>query len=309
MNVKFPVHCNVALDVNKGSEDAVLPLPVPSGGPPPLKSWQHPGFCEDPVKMVCAMARARNLITRATASNATGCGVAATSILTHVAALASKWDMVAYTVDSRHIGTELGRGPVCAALRIRDSFLDHVSSLMKETPSTPPPMYMNEEASNEHGFVSVVILECVSGDGFRVALPWGKFPKRRDGGVIWDGCVDVHRDVVVNACSMCKRDLVTSNTSDGGVPVKIMPKEWTPATTRPLPSTSPLTSVHSRGKVKKLGKKKGGGGGGRSGGMGVSTLKNKLNEENVCVAMKCVLFTTIIVLSILCIVLLKSKKH
>ena len=293
MNVKFPVFHNVALDVNKGTEDAVVASPPEKNG---LKSWQHPGYCEDPVKIVCAMARARGLITRATASNASGSDDNK-SILTHVAELAMKWDMVAYTVDPEHIRQELSRGPVCAVIPVNDCLLSHVSSIMS-SPHAPPPLHTSE--SNEHGFVGVVILKC-DNDKFTVAVPWGKFPKRRDGKSIWDGCVDVHRDVVMNACSMCKRDDLTSPTQ-AGVPVKIMPKEWTPATTRPLPSTSSSTSVHSGGKMKNLGKK-------HRPKHPSSSLGSKLNDENVSMVIKCVVTTTIIILSILCLVMLKSKRH
>jgi hypothetical protein len=292
MNVNFPVFHNAALDVNEGSEDATLAPPSANN---PLKTWQHPGYCEDPVKMVCAMARARGLITRATASSAGGCETGG-SMLTHVAQLASKWDLVAYTMGPDQIGEELGRGPVCAVIPVKDSLMGHVSSIMS---SSSPSMYMKQEdESNEHGFLGVVILKC-TGDGFTVAVPWGKFPKRQDGTSIWDGCVDVHRDVVLNPCAMCKRDRLSPPATHGGVRVKIMSKTWLPATTRPLPSTS-STSVHSGGKVKKLGKKSR---------HPTSSLKSKFNDENVSVVIKCVVTSTIIILSILCLVVLKSKRH
>jgi hypothetical protein len=313
MYINFPVHCNVALAVDdNGSESGVLPSPPPAS-PSVLKSWQHPGFSEDPRKMVSAMARCRNLITRSTASNLGEMDSGDYSVLTHVSKLASKWDLIGYTFDESSLKTELGRGPVCGAISVRDPLLTHISSIMsgKIDPLTPYSLEESTDEGHEHGFVCVVVLKCTDNGELCVALPWGKFPKKLDGKPVWDGCVHVDPKVVVNLCGMSKRNLLVPNLTgnpgkEEGVQIRVMPKEWFPATTKPLPSTSSSTSVDSIGKMKnlkgvkvKLQKKSG----------PKLNLKTKFTDENISLGIKCVVTSTIIILSILILVLLKTRRH
>lgn len=301
MFIQFPVHCNVALAVDdNGSESGILPSPSPT--PSVLKSWQHPGFSEDPRKMIAAMARCRNLITRSTASNLGDMDSGDYSVLTHMSKLASKWDLIGYTFDQSSLKTELGRGPVCGAISVRDPLLTHISSIMSGKLDPLTPYSLDESNDEEHGFVCVVVLKCTENQKLCVALPWGKFPKKLDGTPVWDGCICVDPKVVVNLCGMSKRNLLGSGGE--GVQIRVMPKEWFPATTKPLPSTSSSTSVDSIGKMKKL--------------KGVKVpkkstpklnLKPKFTDENISLGIKCVVTTTIIILSILILVLLKTRRH
>jgi hypothetical protein len=258
--------------------------------------------------MIAAMARCRNLITRSTASNLGELGSGNYSVLTHVSKLASKWDLVGYTFDESSLKTELGRGAVCGAISVRDPLLAHISSIMSgETDPLTPYSMKDSDEGHEHGFVCVVVLKCSEDGNLCVALPWGKFPKKLDGTPVWDGCIHVDTKVVVNLCGMSKRNLVKSGGE--GVQIRVMPKEWFPSTTKPLPSTSSSTSVDSIGKVKNLKGVKGAKAKLQKKSVPTFNMKKKFTDENISLGITCVVTTTIIILSTLILVLLKTRRH
>jgi hypothetical protein len=240
--------------------------------------------------MVSAVAKARTLINRQTASSV--CQEALESeplsVFTHVSQLAKKWNLIGYTLESSQIKNELvSRGPIVGAVSVRQSLLTHISSLMNGEASVYDP-----NGGVELGLVSVAVLGWED-DRWVVALPWGKFTKTTSEHS-WDGCVRIPMDMLVNACAMCKPSSVLV---DGTFSVNIMPASWTPPTTKPLPS-KPDTSRTS-GKLKHL----------------KTTPKpprigcHKFNDENVTLVLKCVVTSTIIVLAVLTLVMMNTRRH
>jgi hypothetical protein len=240
--------------------------------------------------MVAAVAKARDLINRQTASSVCQeeLDADAFSVLTHVSRLSSKWNLVGYTIDVGQIRTELAsRGPVIAAIPVRQSLLTHVSSIIggESTVYTP-----GDDA--EMGMVAVAILGWRD-DAWLVALPWGKFSKPE-----WDGCVYVPATMPVNACGMCKPSGVQA--TETSFVVNVMPDAWTPPTTRPLPTTM---GSRTSGKVKHLKSKT------KREHHPLRTLCDKLTDENITTGLKCVVTTTMIILAIMVVVILKTRKH
>lgn len=289
MFIKLPVHCNVGLAVNDPvGQTAYLSPGSVTTSPPIPRAWQHPGFCTDSRRMIAAVARSRKLINRQTASSVCedALDTDVFSVLTHVSRLSSKWNLIGYTLDPTQIRAELvTRGPVVAAIPVRQSLLTHISSLMDGATSTYEP-----GSDPELGLVSVAVLGWDDA-GWVVALPWGKFSKSMSEHA-WDGCVRVPS--VVNACAMCNpSDLKPSPT---GFEVKIMPTSWNPPTTRPLPANT--ESSRTSGKVKHLNKPD-----------HLEAFRAKFTDDNVTLVLKCLITTTIIVLAVLTLVMMKTRKH
>lgn len=286
MFITLPVHCNVGLAVKDSvGETTYLASQSATTSPPIPKSWQHPGFSRDPRHMVAAVAKARQLINRQTATSACQEELGDTlSVLTHVSRLASKWNLVGYTLEPAQIQTELvTRGPVVAAMPVCQSLLTHISGLMNGETSVYTP------GEPELGMVSVAVLGWED-EHWVVALPWGKFSKSTSAHA-WDGCVRIPRRVVVNACAMCKPGEVQA---EGTFAVKLMPDAWNPPTTRPLPPNT--ESSRTSGKVKHLKTKP-------------KEVFRKFNDENVTLVLKCVVTSAIIVLAVLTLVMMNTRKH
>ena len=285
MFISLPVHCNVGLSVSEpGGETLHLSTKPPTESPPIPKSWQHPGFCPDPRQMVAAVARARDLINRQTASSV--CQEALDtdvfSVLSHVSRLSTQWNLVGYTLTLDQIRTELvSRGPVVAAMPVHQGLLTHISSCMNGCES----VYTPDTASPELGMVSIAILGWKA-DSWMVALPWGKFSKTTSAHT-WDGCVYIPHTMVMNACAMCK-----ATDTGVGMEVILMPESWNPPTTRPLPQNCDLS--RSSGKMKHLKNR---------------TVRPRLTDENVSLVVTCVVTTTNIVLAILTLNMMKTRKH
>jgi hypothetical protein len=285
MFIRLPVSCNVGLAVKQPMEDARMSSTPPTGPPPIPKAWQHPGFSLDPRRMIAAVARARALVNRQTASSACQEPLDASetlSVLSHVSRLASKWNLVGYTLDTSQIETEIAsRGPVVAAVPVRDSLLAHISARL----NGEEPVYRPDDP--ELGLVSVAILGWKD-EHWIAALPWGKFTSATSAHA-WDGCVRIPKDMCVNACAMCKR----AQLGQGTFAVKVMPASWDPPTTKPLPPSN--ESSRTSGKVKHLKKPK--------------VSKMAFTDENVTLVLKCVVTATIMVLAILVLVMMKTRRH
>lgn len=307
--MQLPVHCNIGLAVGsmESTAEVFLKAPASVASPDVPKSWTHPGFSKDPRQVVANAARARNVISRQVASSV--CQEEAelsdaVSILSHTSRLVSKWEVTGYTLRPDQVCADLcARGPVVAALPVHANLLAHISSLMGGADTNTALDTKPSASELQLGLVAVVILGWQNESTWKVALPWGKFTKTSGGEHAWDGTVHVARDLVVNACAVIQSEHTSSTSSaTHTMRVKIMPNEWNPPTTRPLPvNTCNLEEVPKHGKMKQL---KNAPPQARK-----VNLRDLLTDDNAFLAIKCGVTCTIVVLAILSIVMFKSRKH
>jgi hypothetical protein len=247
--VKFPVHSNVGLAMEErmsSNVDGFLNLKdeetptLSSSYMIPSKTWNHPGHASDPRKMVAAVARARGLINRTTASTVsqkTETFDSKLSVPAHVARLASKWELVAYTLQPSDIAREIKtRGPLLAALRINDPLLHAVSSRLQGI----TPQVEDDDSSN-HGTTIVAVLGWDKHESYTIALPWGKFASPS-----WDGTLVVDSSKLTNVCGIAKQEDVSptqNNDTSHFIKVNVLPPSWDPLTMHPLPKVDHVGSV------------------------------------------------------------------
>ena len=254
LHVQFPVHANVGVAMEGDGDGPAVDGFLSTKGhirdrntPWRVAQWSHPGHTVDVRKMVAAVARARGVINRTTAFTVTQSPQRTTSlgcVPSHVAQLASKWELVAYSVNPEDVRDEIvARGPVVAALHITDALLACVSSCLREEevealePVTP--------STTNHGTVIVAVLGWEADDDvWVVALPWGKFPT-------WDGTVRVNRTSVMNVCGLARQEDVCPTKKDSGssMKVSVLPPTWDPPTTQPLPPVANVGSVTGKQKA------------------------------------------------------------
>ena len=311
MFVQFPVHSNIGFAVSEteGGEEVFLKLASNvSSSPPVPKTWTHPGFSKDPRQIIACATRARDLITRQVASSVgqqTLNAPETCSILSHMSRLVPRWGLIGYTLRPEQVlGDLCARGPVVGAMPVHAGLLSHISGLMSggDTQAAVPKATAQDA---EMGLVPVVILGWANNSTWKVALPWGKFGKSAGGEHAWDGTVHVDRDVIVNACGVTRReDTSSSSSGERTMSVRLMPSEWNPPTTRPLPANpSNDEDILTHGKVKHLKNKK----------VRVNkpstSIREVFTDENAMLAIKFGVTCTIFVLAILSIVMLKSRRR
>ena len=182
--------------------------------------WTHPGYCHSLYPLVTAMARSRQLISRATAASAPTAPVLhPTSVpLTHTPApvetvptavteLASMWNLVPYTMDtpggwkdSTLRGHLQACGPFVAAIHVTELLLSSISAaFFSSAPRLSHPLASvhaplpSPPAVPSIGMVGVVVFGWTT-DGWKAAVPWGNFESRGFNGVVvvpWNGLHDV----------------------------------------------------------------------------------------------------------------------
>ena len=175
------------------------------------------------------------------------------SVPAHVARLASKWELVSYTVKIKDVASEiLTRGALLASVRITDQLLDAVSSRLQPEDSPDPRVDGlqpdSTDGDSNHGSVVVAVLGWEDGDWI-VALPWGKF-----GSPAWDGTLTVAHAAITNVCGLAKQEEVSRSHDTGSITVGVLPPTWDPPTTQPLPAVAHIGSV--TGKHKAIRRKK-----------------------------------------------------
>ncbi len=300
--MRLPVHCNVGLEVSDSAAGAsgYLPADLPPAGLSVGKAWSHPGYTTDPRRMVAAVARARGLITRKTASSVSLGGEDAqpgVCVSVHVAAMSTKWELAGYSVKSSDIRAEISaRGPVVASVPVTDALLAHVSDHLSSNSPAPP---LPSPDAPVHGNVIVALL------GWKdrhwvVALPWGKYPEFN-----WDGTVLWPWGSELDACGMAQMSDVSATPADAHIRVTVLPRDWNPLTTQPLPQVAPTRIGTAVGKSKPLRHTKR---------RASAAHKPKFSlrqwmssDENAGVAMQCVVTLSIIVVAILTLVAIRRQ--
>lgn len=253
--------------------------------------------------MVAAMARARNLINRTTSSRVTQDSTMPSnntiSVPTHVARLASKWELAAYSVKPDDVHIEImARGPVVACVHVNDALLELVSQQMHGTPPVPSTPY-----GNNHGTVIVAILGWEE-HNWVVALPWGKYPEMG-----WDGTVLLPRGTELNVCAMAKQEDVSPhrNGIEDAVQVVVLPPNWNPPTTQPLPAVAHVgTATGKEKRLKQLHRSHQANGGGIKKKVRVmQTLNAWMTDDNMNVTIQCAVTVVIIIVGILTLILMR----
>ena len=317
MHVQFPVHANVGLAVNtaSGGVSGFLPSSTTasiSSYLAPAKKWTHPGYALDPRRMVAAIAYARGIINRTTAATVSQDGDMALdtglSVPAHVARLASKWELVAYSVNPDDVCTEIMmRGPVVATVHVTDELLGRVSAHLQGGghPQPLPPL-PSTQVSPDFGTVIVALLGWEE-EHWVAALPWGKFPM-----LGWDGSVHLLRGTELNVCALAKQEEVRpANTLGDLMKVTVLPPNWSPPTTQPLPAVDHIGTA--TGKVKALKanptipKKKQQQQSNKKKVCGLTALHAWMTDDNMDFVIQCSVTVVIIIVGILTLVLMRKQ--
>ena len=270
LTIPFPVFVNVEVAIGESPIHGYITMPSPD--PLPVKymtdQWTHPGYTTDPRCMIAAVARARGLITRTIAATVTKTKPpAVTSVPAHVARLAAKWELVAYSVTPAAFKTELvANGPFVATVPVTNDLLHDLGVLLgTSTPRLPP---------THHGNIIVAVLGWEA-EKWIVALPWGRFP-------MWNGTLMV--DHGLNACALARQEKVRQVKP--GLCVTVLPPDWTPLTTKPLPDA---TVGIARGKHQTLRK------------------RPSFPDEHLGLTVQCVVTMVIIVVGVILLIMLRRK--
>lgn len=212
MHVQLPVHCNVSVSVPGEDTRVYLKTANPPESQPVSKTWKHPGYSVDPRHVIACMARERKFINRGTASAVTKDAVEpGLSLVAHMLALAAKFKLTAYRVNSDLVDVEISeRGPVVASIPVSSALLDHVSALMKGGTSSPAFVPSGEVQGHVAG-----VITGWEHTNWVVALPWGTFPKPAWGEGAWDGYVRIPKGYEVDPCALAKRSDIMATPSDG----------------------------------------------------------------------------------------------
>ena len=320
--IKFPVHANVGLAVEEDTDVAGF-LEVGAPASPagaaysvPSKTWVHPGHASDPRNMVAAVARARGLINRTTASTVAQSPPSATSasmsVPAHVARLASKWELVAYTVEGKDVAREIAaRGPLLASVRITGSLLNAVSARLLQEEANAP-QFATPDDTADHGTIIVALLGWDEESNWIVGLPWGKFVSPA-----WDGTLPLPASTVTNVCGIAKQEHVSpSAPPTSNIQVSVLPPSWDPPTTQPLPEVAHVGSVS--GKQKPLRPKKkvrpaaaaaaAAAAAPASAASFVHTLSSWMTEEHMNVTVQCSVTLVVIIVGILTLLLMRRPR-
>lgn len=279
MFVKLPVHCNVQRTDEEGKD--VVYLKTPGNTSPTIpKTWQHPKHTTDPRRVIAAVARSRSLINRSTTSAVTREPlVEKLSLLAHLSGLACKWDLIGYTLNSDQIQGELcERGPVLASIPVCASLLEHVSTLLDG--ADPATHYAPITGETELGMVSCAILGW-KGDSWLVALPWGDFSKSVGD---WNGCVYIPRGKEEQVCALVRKGDISTKSKSHGFRVTIVPTEYPSIPRPPVQSTVKPKHKHT------------------------DAFRAWFNDEHMSIVVKCAVTTTIIVLAVFTILVLRRRK-
>jgi len=339
MFIRVPAFSNtgLVLDSKTCGDTVYLSPPAAESSPSPSPKWQHPGYSVDTRKQIAGVAKARGLIGRRAASSVLDAECeTGKDLMPHMSGLASVWDLVAYTFDAGGLCEELrARGPVMAALYVTDELMTHISGLISGdvSASTVYVPALGDSPPRNSGLVTVVVLSPLSDDDTTttttttvvVSLPWGTF--RAEAACAWDGSILVSSSCLKNLCSLASRANVSPSRSPShSVEVRVIDPGWNPVTTRPLPSANVVTP-RVVGKTRELKRtvvssKPAAAAAAPSPTTTTTTTssppKSKRHhalvawfrkDENVSLLLEGVVTATVVVLAIMVIVTLKSRRH
>lgn len=312
--IRVPAFSNTELVLDSASCGDPVYLCAPGSPPSPASKWVHPGYSSDVRKQICCVAKARGLISRRSASQQSEGGGGGGDLMTELCQLASCWDLDAYSLDEGVLCEELSvRGPVMGALYVTDELVAHISGLIGGSVSemcvySPPPAGGGCTA----GLVSVVAVGVGGGGEIEVSLPWGTFPESVGG---WNGNIMVRPACLHNLCSLASHSTVSvSRSAEHSVAVRAMKPGWRPVTTRPLPPAQ-VAAPRVVGKTRELKRTV------------VTTTPTPATaarparrrhhallawfskEEHVSLLLEGVVTATVVVLAVMVMVSLKTRRH